>query len=74
MHAQRPHRDAARSGRTSRPASVLVALRPEAGRQGHDLGPFGEFFAQDTKGEMVYIGGGAGMAPLRSHIFDLFLA
>ena len=33
-------------------------------------GPFGEFFAQDTKNEMVFIGGGAGMAPLRSIIFD----
>jgi Na+-transporting NADH:ubiquinone oxidoreductase subunit F len=35
-------------------------------------GPFGEFFAKDTKSEMVFIGGGAGMAPMRSHIFDLF--
>jgi Na+-transporting NADH:ubiquinone oxidoreductase subunit F len=35
-------------------------------------GPFGEFFAKDTKNEMVFIGGGAGMAPMRSHIFDLF--
>lgn len=35
-------------------------------------GPFGEFFAKDTDREMVYIGGGAGMAPMRSHIFDLF--
>lgn len=35
-------------------------------------GPFGEFFAKDTDKEMVYIGGGAGMAPLRSHIMDLF--
>jgi len=34
-------------------------------------GPFGEFFIQDTDREMVYIGGGAGMAPLRSHIFHL---
>jgi Na+-transporting NADH:ubiquinone oxidoreductase subunit F len=36
-------------------------------------GPFGEFFAKDTKAEMVFVGGGAGMAPLRSHIFDQFL-
>ncbi len=36
-------------------------------------GPFGEFFARDTKSEMVFVGGGAGMAPLRSHIFDQFL-
>jgi Na+-transporting NADH:ubiquinone oxidoreductase subunit F len=35
-------------------------------------GPYGDFFIKDTKAEMVYIGGGAGMAPLRSHIFDLF--
>ena len=35
-------------------------------------GPYGEFFIKDTKSEMVYIGGGAGMAPLRSHIFELF--
>ena len=33
-------------------------------------GPFGEFFARDTENEMVFIGGGAGMAPMRSHIFD----
>ncbi|OXX52516.1 NADH:ubiquinone reductase (Na(+)-transporting) subunit F, partial [Vibrio sp. V12_P9A6T4] len=33
-------------------------------------GPFGEFFAKDTDAEMVFIGGGAGMAPMRSHIFD----
>lgn len=35
-------------------------------------GPYGEFHIKDTKNEMVYIGGGAGMAPLRSHIFHLF--
>ena len=35
-------------------------------------GPYGEFFAKDTDAEMIYIGGGAGMAPMRSHIFDLF--
>ena len=34
-------------------------------------GPFGEFFAKDTDAEMVFIGGGAGMAPMRSHIFDI---
>lgn len=33
-------------------------------------GPFGEFFAKETKAEMVFVGGGAGMAPMRSHIFD----
>jgi Na+-transporting NADH:ubiquinone oxidoreductase subunit F len=35
-------------------------------------GPYGEFFIKDTNREMLYIGGGAGMAPLRSHIFHLF--
>lgn len=33
-------------------------------------GPYGEFFAKDTDNEMIFIGGGAGMAPMRSHIFD----
>lgn len=35
-------------------------------------GPYGEFFIKETKKEMIYVGGGAGMAPLRSHIFHLF--
>ena len=35
-------------------------------------GPFGEFFAKETDAEMLFIGGGAGMAPMRSHIFDQF--
>jgi Na+-transporting NADH:ubiquinone oxidoreductase subunit F len=35
-------------------------------------GPYGEFHIKDTDSEMIYIGGGAGMAPLRSHIFHLF--
>lgn len=35
-------------------------------------GPYGEFFIKPTKKEMMFIGGGAGMAPMRSHIFDLF--
>ncbi len=34
------------------------------------FGPYGEFFAKETDNEMVFIGGGAGMAPMRSHIFD----
>lgn len=33
-------------------------------------GPFGEFFAKETEAEMIFVGGGAGMAPMRSHIFD----
>ncbi len=35
-------------------------------------GPYGEFFIKDTRKEMMFIGGGAGMAPMRSHIFDQF--
>lgn len=35
-------------------------------------GPYGEFFIKDTENEIVFIGGGAGMAPMRSHIFHLF--
>jgi len=35
-------------------------------------GPFGEFFIRDSDSEMLYIGGGAGMAPMRSHVFELF--
>lgn len=35
-------------------------------------GPYGEFFIKETDAEMIYIGGGAGMAPLRSHLFHLF--
>ena len=35
-------------------------------------GPYGEFFIKDTKSEMMYVGGGAGMAPLRSHLFHMF--
>jgi Na+-transporting NADH:ubiquinone oxidoreductase subunit F len=35
-------------------------------------GPYGEFFIKDTDNEMMFIGGGAGMAPMRSHIFHLF--
>jgi len=35
-------------------------------------GPYGEFFIKDTKSEMLYVGGGAGMAPMRSHLYHLF--
>lgn len=35
-------------------------------------GPYGEFFIKDTGAEMIYVGGGAGMAPMRSHLFHLF--
>ncbi|MBX3419127.1 MAG: NADH:ubiquinone reductase (Na(+)-transporting) subunit F [Pirellulaceae bacterium] len=51
-------------------SSYIFNLKP--GDKVTIAGPFGEFFIKDTKSEMVYIGGGAGMAPLRSHIFELF--
>ena len=37
------------------------------------FGPFGDFFANKSEAEMIFIGGGAGMAPMRSHIFDQLL-
>jgi len=49
-------------------SSYIFNLKP--GDKVTISGPFGEFFAQDTDKEMVFIGGGAGMAPMRSHIFD----
>ncbi len=52
-------------------SSFIFNLKP-----GDDVvisGPYGEFFARDTQNEMVFIGGGAGMAPMRSHIFDQLL-
>lgn len=51
-------------------SSYIFNLKP--GDKVTISGPYGEFFARDTKAEMVFIGGGAGMAPMRSHIFDLF--
>ena len=47
-------------------SSYVFSLKP--GDKITVFGPFGEFFAKDTDAEMVFIGGGAGMAPMRSHI------
>lgn len=52
-------------------SSFVFGLKP--GDEVTISGPFGEFFAKDTDAEMLFIGGGAGMAPMRSHIFDQFL-
>jgi Na+-transporting NADH:ubiquinone oxidoreductase subunit F len=49
-------------------SSYVFNLKP--GDKIRVFGPFGEFFAKETPAEMVFIGGGAGMAPMRSHIFD----
>ena len=51
-------------------SSFIFNLKP--GDEVTISGPFGEFFAKETDNEMVFIGGGAGMAPMRSHIFDQF--
>ena len=51
-------------------SSYIFSRKP--GDQVTVSGPYGEFFIKDTKNEMLYIGGGAGMAPLRSHLFHLF--
>ncbi len=51
-------------------SSFMFDLKP--GDEVTISGPFGEFFAKDTDNEMIFIGGGAGMAPMRSHIFDQF--
>ena len=51
-------------------SSYIFNLKP--GDKVTISGPYGEFFIKDTQREMVYIGGGAGMAPMRSHLFHLF--
>ncbi|MDX2436978.1 MAG: NADH:ubiquinone reductase (Na(+)-transporting) subunit F, partial [Acidobacteriota bacterium] len=51
-------------------SSYIFGLKP--GDEVTISGPFGEFYARETGNEMVFIGGGAGMAPMRSHIFDQF--
>jgi Na+-transporting NADH:ubiquinone oxidoreductase subunit F len=51
-------------------SSYIFSLKP--GDEVTISGPFGEFFAKDTEAEMLFIGGGAGMAPMRSHVFDQF--
>lgn len=49
-------------------SSYIFNLKP--GDKVTISGPFGEFFARETNNEMVFVGGGAGMAPMRSHIYD----
>ena len=55
-------------------SSYIFSLKPgtEAAKNVYISGPYGEFHIKPTKKEMVYIGGGAGMAPLRSHLFHMF--
>jgi Na+-transporting NADH:ubiquinone oxidoreductase subunit F len=49
-------------------SSWIFSLKP--GDKVKVFGPYGEFYARETDNEMVFVGGGAGMAPMRSHIFD----
>jgi len=49
-------------------SSYIYSLKP--GDKVKISGPYGEFFARDTENEMIFVGGGSGMAPMRSHIFD----
>ncbi len=51
-------------------SSYIFNLKP--GDEVTISGPYGEFFAKETEAEMIFVGGGAGMAPMRSHIFDQF--
>ena len=51
-------------------SSFIFNLKP--GDEVTISGPYGEFFIKDSESEMLYVGGGAGMAPLRSHIYELF--
>lgn len=51
-------------------SSYVFSLKP--GDRITISGPYGEFFIKETDAEMLYIGGGAGMAPMRSHLFHLF--
>ena len=50
---------------------IELRLQPQAGRPVTAIGPFGDFHIKPTQHEMVYIGGGAGMAPLRAHLSHL---
>jgi Na+-transporting NADH:ubiquinone oxidoreductase subunit F len=65
-----PHPRAPEGTPPGKMSSYIFNLKP--GDKVTISGPYGEFFINDSDSEMIYIGGGAGMAPLRSHIFELF--
>ena len=65
-----PHPRAPEGTPPGKMSSFIFNLKP--GDEVTISGPYGEFFASENKTEMVFVGGGAGMAPMRSHIFDQF--
>jgi len=65
-----PHPRAPEGTPPGKMSSYMFDLKP--GDKVTISGPYGEFFINESDSEMIYIGGGAGMAPLRSHIFELF--
>ncbi len=65
-----PHPRAPEGTPPGKMSSFIFNLKP--GDKVTISGPYGEFFIKETQAEMLYVGGGAGMAPLRSHIFELF--
>jgi Na+-transporting NADH:ubiquinone oxidoreductase subunit F len=65
-----PHPRAPEGTPPGKMSSFIFNLKP--GDEVTISGPYGEFFATDNDSEMIFIGGGAGMAPMRSHIFDQF--
>ena len=65
-----PHPRAPEGTPPGKMSSFIFNLKP--GDEVTISGPYGEFFATENKTEMVFVGGGAGMAPMRSHIFDQF--
>ncbi len=65
-----PHPRAPEGTPPGKMSSFIFNLKP--GDEVVISGPYGEFFATENKTEMVFVGGGAGMAPMRSHIFDQF--
>jgi len=65
-----PHPKAPEGTPPGKMSSFIFNLKP--GDEVTISGPYGEFFATENNNEMVFIGGGAGMAPMRSHIFDQF--
>jgi len=65
-----PHPRAPEGTPPGKMSSFIFDLKP--GDEVTISGPYGEFYATENKTEMVFVGGGAGMAPMRSHIFDQF--